>query len=291
MPIKQVKSCAYINSKEAKEVEKEYKEIVETTKKNNGIKSSIGEKTQNGSSSISGNEPINFSHFIAGLLTLNPNIIDRSTNQYGEIVLKQPIKGGSFIELLTGDKEIKNHLDMVDTNVNAGDTTNVSEWLEVSLKEKNGGIIAADTFDALDAFNLVNMGYFNDLFANMSKIYQHLQIFIFVLIGGFFVTQIGASKLQAYLENRGESEGKQPYLHKFYIPLLMIGIFFMPIPEGNGHQSTVMQNMIRYFAQYSTTIADMAHSVGAKTYIEKIYKTAGRLSPEIVNNLTKVKGD
>ena len=39
--------------------------------------------------------------------------------------------------------------------------------------------------------------------------------------------QIGASKIQAYLENRGESEGKQPYLHKFYIPLLMVGVFFI----------------------------------------------------------------
>ena len=39
--------------------------------------------------------------------------------------------------------------------------------------------------------------------------------------------QIGASKIQAYLENRGESKGKQPYLHKFYIPLLMVGVFFI----------------------------------------------------------------
>ncbi|STP07387.1 hypothetical protein [Helicobacter fennelliae] len=80
------------------------------------------------------------------------------------------------------------------------------------------------------------------------KIYQHLQILLFVLVGGFFVTQIGANKLQAYLENRGESSAKEPYLHKFYIPLLMVGTFFMPIPEANGMaHSTIVQNVIRSF--------------------------------------------
>lgn len=160
----------------------------------------------------------------------------------------------------------------------------------VSLRSVGGNYVITDSSNTLDGFNKNNMAYFNDLFANMSKIYQHLQVFIFVLIGGFFVMQIGASKLQAYLENRGESEGKQPYLHKFYIPLLMIGIFFMPIPEGNGYNSTVMQNMIRYFAQYSTTIADMAHSVGAKTYMDKIYKSMGGFSETAAKNI-KVQAD
>lgn len=141
--------------------------------------------------------------------------------------------------------------------------------------------LSATTSTALDGFNKNNMAYFSDLFAANSQIYQHLQVFIFILIGGFFVMQIGASKIQAYLENRGESEGKQPYLHKFYIPLLMVGVFFMPIPEGNGYHSTVMQNMIRYFAQYSTTIADMAHSVVSNTYMNKVYKKMGGLSPEV----------
>lgn len=39
-------------------------------------------------------------------------------------------------------------------------------------------------------------------------------------------------------------------------------------------------NTFRYFAQYSTTIADIAHSVGAKVYMDKIYKKVGGLSSE-----------
>lgn len=44
--------------------------------------------------------------------------------------------------------------------------------------------------------------------------------------------------------------------------------------------------MIRYFAQYSTTLADMAHSAGAKIYIEKIYKAMGRVG---VDGITELK--
>ena len=212
---KTVKSCAYINSKEAKNAEKEYKEMLEATKKNNGIKSSIGNTQKNNSGGYNSSE-INFSHFIAGLLTLDPNIIDRSSNEYGEIILKKPIKGGSFIQLLTGSKEIKDHLDQVDINTNAGTDTNFDDWIQLAIKGKNGGInsiIATDTFDALDAFNKINMQYFNDLFANMDQIYIHIQILIFILVGGFFVMQIGASKIQTNLAYC-VAETQPPYPHQ-----------------------------------------------------------------------------
>lgn len=129
------------------------------------------------------------------------------------------------------------------------------------------------------------MAYFSNLFLAMEKIYQHLQILLFVLIGGFFTIQIGANKLQSYLENRGESSAKEPYLHKFYIPLLMIGLFFMPIPESNGiAHSTIIQNIIRTFAMHSTNIADMANTIGAKTYMDKIYKSIGSMNNEAILN-------
>ena len=147
----------------------------------------------------------------------------------------------------------------------------IAGYKELMLIGKGGVALSSESAKSIDVFSKNNMIYFIDLFNSIGDIYQHLQVFIFILVGSFFIMQIGASKIQAYLENRGEGEGKQPYLHKFYIPLLMFGIFFMPIPEGNGHNSTVMQNMIRYFAQYSTQIADMANTVGEKVYIEKIY--------------------
>ncbi|WP_300912366.1 hypothetical protein, partial [Helicobacter rodentium] len=102
---------------------------------------------------------------------------------------------------------------------------------------------------------------------------------LFVVVGGFYISSIGANKLQVYLENRGESASNQPYLHKFYIPLLMVGTFFMPIPEANGTaHSTMVQNTIRYFTTESTKIADMASAIGGKTYMDKIYKSIGGIN-------------
>lgn len=228
---------------------------------------------------------IKMSQFMVALVTLDPSIIDKQeTSKKGEI------------KIIGEDKALFNI-----TNVTRKSQFSMDNYVHIEFISKGKDLVnkalnlqgldaysySENTTNMLDGFNKNNMAYFNDLFTAMETIYQHLQVFIFVLIGGFFVMQIGASKLQAYLENRGESEGKQPYLHKFYIPLLMLGIFFMPIPEGNGHQSTVMQNMIRYFAQYSTTLADMTNSIGAETYINKIYATAGHLSPEKLDKLKK----
>ena len=107
-------------------------------------------------------------------------------------------------------------------------------------------------------------------------------------MGGFFVSKIGAEKIQAYLENRGEGAGRQPYLHKFYIPIIMVGTFFMPIPEANGlAHSTIMQNTIRYFAMKSTEIADMASAIGGKAYMDKIYKSVGGISEDGFESLTQ----
>ena len=176
---------------------------------------------------------------------------------------------------------------MIDNALTGGLIQKATEAL-VS-KEEYRATAFEDTYSktsAVDGFNKNNMAYFSDLFLANEKIYQHLQILIFILVGGFFVSKIGAEKIQAYLENRGESAGKQPYLHKFYIPIIMVGTFFMPIPEANGlAHSTIMQNTIRYFAMKSTEIADMASSIGGKTYMDKIYKSVGAISEEGVISL------
>lgn len=289
---KQVKSCSYVNGKETKKIVDETKNTIEKSRKNNkSIESSIGKKTNN--SNFNSSQTITFSKFMAGLLTLDPNIINRNNSVTGNIQLKDgvTIKGQQNVNVIKNSEvALRKVLNGSDTNL-SNHTPDLTDTIKASVVSSGGetSFLYTEDINALDMFNQKNMGYFNDLFTAMEKIYQHLQVFIFVLIGGFFVMQIGASKLQAYLENRGESEGKQPYLHKFYIPLLMIGIFFMPIPEGNGHQSTVMQNMIRYFAQYSTTLADMANSVGEKVYIEKIFKSMGRISEQSFSALQNKK--
>ncbi|EAI0017044.1 hypothetical protein E0F87_06530 [Campylobacter upsaliensis] len=233
---------------------------------------------------------ITMSQFLSSLVTLNPQIIDREkTNQLGELTLKDGIETFSTESIKTEMKtSAKMASGIFDFILNSkGATENAIKSLMGESQYRATAF--EDTYNktsAVDGFNKNNMAYFSDLFLANEKIYQHLQILIFILVGGFFVSKIGAEKIQAYLENRGEGAGRQPYLHKFYIPIIMVGTFFMPIPEANGlAHSTIMQNTIRYFAMKSTEIADMASAIGGKTYMDKIYKSVGGISEEGIVSL------
>ena len=117
----------------------------------------------------------------------------------------------------------------------------------------------------------------------MNSVYIHLQNLLFVVVGGFFLATLGGGKIQKYLENRGQSTGnKEPYLHKFFIPLLCAGVFYMPITSGGGVNSTMIQKVIQYFTVEANNIADKAGSIGAKIYMEKVYATAK------INNIAEV---
>lgn len=217
-------------------------------------------------------DSLTMSHFLSSLATLNPNIIDREqTKNLGHLTLKN---GLDFVSL----EKISGR----GTNKNVNGESEELELLEGILNTQAPMSVSGKEYQktsAIDGFNKNNMAYFSDLFMNMEKVYQHLQILLFVVVGGFYISSIGANKLQVYLENRGESASNQPYLHKFYIPLLMVGTFFMPIPEANGTaHSTMVQNTIRYFTTESTKIADMASAIGGKTYMDKIYKSIGGIN-------------
>lgn len=219
-------------------------------------------------------DSLTMSHFLSSLVTLNPNIIDREqTKNLGHLTLKDGLDFVS-LEKINRSQNLGNTLeDFADSVLEKfGRDMNRQEPASIIGKEYQ-------KTSAVDGFNKNNMAYFSDLFMNMEKVYQHLQILLFVVVGGFYISSIGANKLQVYLENRGESASNQPYLHKFYIPLLMVGTFFMPIPEANGTaHSTMVQNTIRYFTAESTKIADMASAIGGKTYMDKIYKSIGGIN-------------
>ncbi len=215
---------------------------------------------------------LTMSHFLSSLATLNPNIIDREqTKNLGHLTLKDGLDFVS-LEKISGRGQ----------NKNANGESEELELLEGISNNQAPMSVSGKEYQktsAVDGFNKNNMAYFSDLFMNMEKIYQHLQILLFVVVGGFYISSIGANKLQVYLENRGENASNQPYLHKFYIPLIMVGTFFMPIPEANGTaHSTMVQNTIRYFTTESTKIADMASAIGGKTYMDKIYKSIGGIN-------------
>lgn len=234
---------------------------------------------------VKNEENLNLTKFLTSLVVLNPNILDREKmKQSGKVELQNGRNFHSTQTLTDTKSTLFGNKDVVKDEY--------FKTLEKAITEPESLYFNQNYNDtsAIDGFNQNNMAYFSDLFLANEKIYQHLQILIFVLLGGFFVMQIGAKKFQAYLENRGENNAKEPYLHKFYIPIIMLGIFFMPIPEANGlAHSSIIQNIIRIFATHSNDLADMAHSIGAKTYINKIYKQIGMVDPnEIVNLAIKV---
>ncbi|EAI7269765.1 hypothetical protein B0619_07270 [Campylobacter lari] len=249
-----------------KGVENELKKY-ENTNMNTNLESKI-EYTSN-------NNQINFAKFLISLATLNPNIIDREkTYHLGELTLKDGIENFSIRNIQKNQQGINQYL-FPNTESNKAFSPS-----SVSVQETS----------AVDGFNKANMGYFSNLYLANEKIYSHLQVLILILVGGFFVTSISAEKIQAYLENRGESEGKQKFLHKFYIPMIMIGTFFMPIPEANGlAHSTIMQNVIRYFALKSTDVADRASAIGGKAYMDKIYKSLGGINIQGIKTLIEQK--
>ena len=95
-------------------------------------------------------------------------------------------------------------------------------------------------------------------------------------MGGFFLATLGGGKIQKYLENRGQSTGnKEPYLHKFFIPLLCAGVFYMSITSGGGVNSTMVQNIIQYFTMEANNIADVASNIGSQAYVRKMTENIG----------------
>ena len=232
---------------------------------------------------------ITLSRFLSGLVTLDPTIIDRDKTQTtGQLYLKEGITTRGSVDNIFGYEQLvpvgKDNPDE-DSGIfkAAGNLVN-SIWngmkTIVGVDKGRLDVGGYEKISVADGFNKANMAYFSNLFENMSKVYQHLQYLLFVVVGGFFLAGIGAKKLQTYLEHKGQESSREPYLHKFYIPLLAVGFFFMPIPEGQNSSATAVQNIIRYFTSQSTHIADIASAEGAKTYVNKLYARTGGIGQE-----------
>lgn len=180
---------------------------------------------------------ITFSRFLAGMCTLDPDIINFSTTS------------------TTGILSLKNPGSIYGTNVS---TLNAS-------KEKE--LVAS-----ADSLNKANLAYFVNLFSSMSTIYSYLQNLLFAFVSAFFVVMIGSQKLQAYLENK---QSNISYLSKLYVPIIAVAFFYVPIPQENNMHSSIMQNIIRNFMGVSTQVADKAAVLGANTYLQKLYSSVG----------------
>lgn len=238
---------------------------------NNNLKSNIKSKI----SQTTSDKEITLSRFLSGIVTLDPKIINRdSTNTSGQIVLANGVttRSGSVSGLYDYfDKNPNNNLFQKGYSYIKG-IISIMGKQDVPLRTLQG-----EKTSTAEGFNKANLAFFSNLFENMNEVYQHLQWLLFVVVGSFFLISIGTAKFQRYLENNGEANSNQPYLHKFMIPLITIGFFFMPIPEGSSKndQATMIQNIIRYFTAKATDIADIASAKGGATYMNKIYASVG----------------
>lgn len=245
----------------AQVVAQEPKLISASVAKGGGVASDI--------SYIENSKEITLSRFLSGLVTLDPTIIDKdTTSKTGQLTLKSGITTRGAI---TGTWDAP--------------LGSVGDFFGMDKKKNiNNALNEGQKKSLADSFGKANLAYFSNLFENMQDVYKYLQNLLFIIVGGFFVGTIGTKKIQTYLENRGEiSSHSQPYLHRFYVPLLAVGLFFAPIPESgslNGDTATVMQNMIRYFTKIGTDVADRASAVGAKTYMNKMYANVGGIGEE-----------
>ena len=157
---------------------------------------------------------------------------------------------------------------------------------EIATKELKVPYVAT----ASDGFDAYNIAYYRALFNGMNQVYIHLQNLLFIVVGGFFLATLGGGKIQKYLENRGQSTGnKEPYLHKFFIPLLCAGVFYMPITSGGGVNSTMIQKIIQYFTAEANHIADVASSIGSSTYVQKMIADVG--AKDFVTDDNKLLGE
>lgn len=205
---------------------------------------------------------ITFSRFLASLATLDPEIIDfNNTSLSGLLTLKDP-------NAVYGTRAVLNK----------------SYFSSITGEQDN-----LELLSSADSINKANLGYYANLFSDMQKIYSFLQNFLFMMIGAFFLFKLGSVKLLDYLENN-QAESKD-YLKKFAIPVVSVAIFFAPIPESSGMNTTIVQNLIRYFTQTSVSIADRASAIGANTYLRYLYNSVGFQAMEgelaIKNQLTQ----
>ena len=183
---------------------------------------------------------VTLTKFLAGLVTLDPELIDfKTTEATGRLTLKDP------------------------TAVYGTNTTDIT----------GDDMLIATT----DNLNKSNLAYYSMLYANMSNVYTALQYILLVCVGGWFFGVLGVKKLNERIEKEN-NQGR--VLNTFLVPVIAFATFFMPIPESSGMNGTIIQKLIRTSANISNDYADRVGTVGAEAYMQKLYSSVGAFSVE-----------
>lgn len=195
-------------------------------------------------------DAMTFSRFLTGMATLDPDIIDFSATNS------------------TGLLQVKSQSMLYGTNISTSKEETFLSFFGVEDATTNSEIVSS-----VDSLNKANLGYFSNLFSNMSSIYSYLQNLLFVFVSGFFIVFLGTKKLQTYLAKQNDNTN---YLSKLYVPIIAVALFYIPVPSSdNNMHSSIMQNIIRNFMATSTQVADKAAVIGANTYLQKLYASVG----------------
>lgn len=183
---------------------------------------------------------VTLTKFLAGLVTLDPELIDfKTTEATGRLTLKDP------------------------TAVYGTNTTDIT----------GDDMLIATT----DNLNKSNLAYYSMLYTNMSNVYTALQYILLVCVGGWFFGVLGVKKLN---ERTEKANNQGSVLNTFLVPVIAFATFFMPIPESSGMNGTIIQKLIRTSANISNGYADRVGTVGAEAYMQKLYSSVGAFSVE-----------
>lgn len=183
---------------------------------------------------------VTLTKFLAGLVTLDPELIDfKTTEATGRLTLKDP------------------------TAVYGTNTTDIT----------GDDMLIATT----DNLNKSNLAYYAMLYTNMSNVYTALQYILLVCVGGWFFGVLGVKKLNERMEKEND-QGR--ILNTFLVPVIVFATFFMPISESSGMNGTIIQKLIRTSANISNNFADRVGTVGAEAYMQKLYSSVGAFSVE-----------
>ena len=173
--------------------------------------------------------------FLAGVVTLDPAVVDFSQTK------------------TTGILHLKDPSAIYGTNT-------------VDIKGKRELTATANSL------NRANLAYYATLFSNMSAVYTALQYILLVCIGGWFFAVMAIKNTNNKMESANE---KQKILNTLLVPVLAFAAFFTPIPEDSGMTATPIQKIMRAGASLSNTFADRIGTVGARSYMQKLYGSVG----------------
>lgn len=180
-------------------------------------------------------EQMTLTRFLAGVVTLDPAVVDFSqTKTTGILHLKDP------------------------SAIYGTNTVDVQGRRELTATANN--------------LNKANLAYYATLFSNMSAVYTALQYILLVCIGGWFFAVMAVRNANNKMESSNE---KQKILNTLLVPVLAFAAFFTPIPEDSGMTATPIQKIMRAGASLSNTFADKLGTVGAESYMQKLYGSVG----------------